>query len=102
MTRISQQYQYHWKNLKPHDVDVKYVSTSEYDRDSKYTMYIEYTCNRKGQVSRGNMPAESKRSTQIANKYIMKNSMIKKTSTYHRIVKFHDEHMIAHNGYQKQ
>ena len=90
------------KHLKPHDVGVTYVSTSEYDRDSRYATYIEYTYNQKGQVSRGNMPTVSERSTQIANKYIMKNSMIKKTSTYHRIVKFHDEHMIAHNGYQKQ
>ena len=44
------------------------------------------------------MPAESKSSIQLANKYIMKNSKIKRTSTYNRIVKFHDEYMIAHNG----
>ncbi len=44
------------------------------------------------------MPAESKSSIQLANKYIMKNSTMKRTSTYNRIVKFHDEYMIAHNG----
>ena len=44
------------------------------------------------------MPAESKSSIQLANKYIMKNSKIKRTLTYYRIVKFHDENMIANNG----
>ncbi len=84
--------------MKPHEFNVTHVLTSEYDHDSKYDEYMKYKSNRKGQISQGNMPMKSKSSIMIEYKYIMKNSIMKRTSTYYRIVKFHDEHMIAHNG----
>ena len=41
---------------------------------------------------------KSKSNVQLANKYIMKNSSMKKTLTYGHIIKFHDKYMIVENG----